>query len=73
MAINQTASIVALAKSLLMSLDRNSPTTSLPTPTVQLLLNLLIELGTQGNPIADKIAAKQAAFVASRVSGVERR
>lgn len=43
---NATASTVALAKSWLMTLDRTSIDTKVPTATLELWLNTIIDLGT---------------------------
>ena len=48
---NEIASNVSLAKSILFGLDRSKLETSVPTATLVLLLNALIELGT---PSADQ-------------------
>ncbi len=43
---NQTASVVNLAKSWLMTLERSRIETPMPTETLRLILETLIELGT---------------------------
>jgi hypothetical protein len=71
---NRTASTVNLAKSMLMDLnDQHTDTVTVATATLRLLLATLIEIGTADNPIANRIEAAQAAFVASRINGLEGR
>lgn len=70
---NQIASVANLARAILQSLDHKQEHVSLPTATVALLLNTLIALADSGNPTARKIESASAAFVASRISGVETR
>jgi hypothetical protein len=69
--LNQSASVASLAKATLLNLDRSKEFTSLPTQTLELLLNTLIELGYRDNPTAQKIENANAAFVTSRISGLE--
>lgn len=70
---NQVASTVSLAKTVKMALDLTKEHSTLPTRTLELLLNTLIELGERSNPTARAVEASQAGFVASRISGIEGR
>lgn len=70
---NQTASTVSLAKSVLMALDSKAEQSVLPTRTLELLLNTLIDLGTRDNPTARSIQATQSSFVSARITGIEGR
>lgn len=70
---NHIASTVSLAKATLMSLDRAKENTVLPTRTVELMLNTLIDLGERDNPTARRIENASTSFVASRINGVEGR
>jgi hypothetical protein len=73
MAINQTASVVNLAKSLRAGLNPASLNTTLQTATVQLILDTLIDLGQRDNPTANAVRSAQVGFVNSRIAGVEGR
>jgi hypothetical protein len=70
--IDQTASTVALAKQLLQSLDRRMPTVVLQTPTFELLMRTFIDAVERDNVTARKVEAAHAAFVQSRITGIER-
>jgi hypothetical protein len=70
---NQTASVVSLAKTVRMGLDKSKEITALSTPTLELLLNTLIELGEGSNPTARRMDSAAAGYVASRITGVESR
>jgi hypothetical protein len=69
---NATASVVSMAKAMLLSVQHNPPETTLPTATLILLCNTLIDLAQRDNPTANKIATKSAAFVSARITGLER-
>ena len=69
---DQTASVVSLAKTILFGLDRTQPTVTVTTATFELLLKSFIDHFERDNPTANKIAAASGAFVASRISGLER-
>lgn len=43
--IDRAANMVSLAKQWLMALDRSAADTSIPTPTLELMLNTLVEWG----------------------------
>ena len=73
MAINQTASVVNLAKSLRDGLDPSALNTTVQTQTLRLVLDTLIELGQQDNPTANSIRNAHIGFVQSRITGVEGR
>lgn len=69
---NQVASTVSLAKTVRGALDLSQEHSSLPTRTLELLLNTLIELGER-NSISRAVESAHGSFVASRISGVEGR
>lgn len=69
---DQTASVVSLAKTILFGLDRTQVNTTVTTATYELLLKTFIDLFERDNPTANKIASASAAFVTSRISGLER-
>jgi len=68
---NQLASTWTLARSMRSSLDVSLSETKIPTQTLALLLDTIIALAERDNPIARKVESNAAAFVASRISGVE--
>lgn len=70
---NHTASTVSLAKTVRGALDRSKEYSSLPTRTLELLLNTLIEIAESGNPTARSIESAHGSFVASRINGAEGR
>ncbi len=70
---NQTASVVAMARSMQISLDRSSENTSVPTNTLDLLLSTLIEVAQQGNPMTQKIETQQVSALAERIKAFERK
>lgn len=70
---NQVASVVSLAKTVRLGMDKTKEVTAIATPTLELLLNTLIELGQGDNATARKIDAASTAYVQARVSGVEGR
>jgi hypothetical protein len=71
--INQTASTVALARQLLMDLDRHAVEVRVATPTFELLLTTLIDLASADNQTARKIEAAHSGLVAARITGIEKR
>lgn len=70
---NQIASVVSLAKTVRLGLDKTKEVTAIATPTLELLLSTLIELGQGDNPIARRIETASTGFVASRLGGAEGR
>lgn len=70
---NQVASVVSLAKTVRQGLDKSKEVTAIATPTLELLLTTLIELGLADNPIARRIDTASTGLVASRISGLEGR
>ena len=62
-----------MAKSMQMSLDRGSENTSVPTNTLDLILATLIDLGTQSNPMVQKIEAQQIGAVANHLKQFEKK
>jgi hypothetical protein len=70
---NQVASVVSLAKTVLMGMDKTKQMTALPTATLELILNTLIDQAQVDNPTARRIEVSSTAYVASRISGVEGR
>lgn len=70
---NQLASVVSLAKTYRLGLDRSKELTSLPTATLELLLSTFIELAEGGDQTARKIESSSASFVAGRIKAFEER
>ncbi len=69
---NKVASVVSLAKTMQMALDLAKENTLVPTRSLELILNTMIEVG-QDNSSARAVYAQQTAFLASKISGVEAR
>ena len=72
MAIDQTASTVALAQTILQGIDPSAPATMVSTPSLQLILATFINQFQQGNRTAQQIQAAQVGYVDSRRLGLER-
>lgn len=69
--INQTASMVNLAKTVLASLDRHSAETTIRTETLRLLAETLIELGTPAYDMKiGKAAASEVVARKVKIDGV---
>jgi len=72
MPIDETASVVALAQTLLQGIDPSAPATLVSTPSLQLVLVTFITEFRQGNRTAQQVQAAQMGFINSRRLGYER-
>lgn len=70
---DQVASVVAMAKQFRLSLDRSAINTALPTASLALIFDTLVDLGERNNQTARKIESSTSALVASRITGIESR
>jgi hypothetical protein len=73
MAENVVASVVSLAKTIIMGLDRTQITTTLPTATLDLLCRTLIDIGQRDNNTARAVQNAHAAFLQAKTTGAESR
>lgn len=69
--INHTASAVSLAKSWRMSVDQSQVNTTIPTATLLLLLNVLIDVGEDVGGAGVKTADVQAKTVIGRTAALQ--